>query len=84
MKIVIDVSKLYVGTAKIADLPTMTAGAKWEAGLGNDVVLTGPGPVWLYLNIAAALFWRAKTITYTSPASGDVPVTLEAATVGVL
>jgi hypothetical protein len=37
-------------------------------------VLTGAAPVWLYLKAAHALHGKARTLVYTSPASGDVVV----------
>ncbi len=42
------------------------------AGEGNDVVLTGKAPVWLYLAVAHALHGKARSLTYRSPVAGDV------------
>jgi CRISPR-associated protein (Cas_csx3) len=42
------------------------------AGEGTEVVLTGAGPVWLYLKIAHALHGKAKKLIYRSPVTGDV------------
>ena len=72
--IIIDVSTLYstTGTAKLADLSEYLEKAKAQAGSGNVVKLTGPGPVWLYLKIAHALHGKAKKLMYDSPASGEV------------
>jgi hypothetical protein len=36
------------------------------------VVLTGAGPVWLYLKIAHVLHGKAKRLIYRSPVTGDV------------
>ncbi|MDQ7012060.1 MAG: CRISPR-associated protein Csx3 [Mariprofundaceae bacterium] len=74
--ITIDVSSLYAatGTAKLADLPEYVAEAQRQAGSGNVVKLTGPGPVWLYLKIAHALHGRALKLIYDSPASGEVVI----------
>jgi hypothetical protein len=44
------------------------------AGEGQDVVLTGAAPVWLYLRIAHALHGKAKSLHYRSPVTGDVLV----------
>lgn len=72
--ITINIKDLYGETAKISDLPAYIEAAKGIAGEGNDVVLTGPGPVWLYLAIAHALHGVARSLTYDSPASGPVPI----------
>ena len=63
----IDLKTLFGDTAKLADLPAYLDRACALAGEGNDVVLTGQAPVWLYLKIAHALHGRAKKLTYTSP-----------------
>lgn len=68
----IDVKGLYGETAKLAALPEYIAKAVEMAGEGNEVILTGAGPVWLYLKVAHALHGKAKKLSYTSPASGDV------------
>ncbi|MGH8007324.1 MAG: CRISPR-associated protein Csx3, partial [Candidatus Binatia bacterium] len=39
-----------------------------------DVVLTGAGPVWLYLKIAHALHGKAKKLIYRSPVTDDVVI----------
>ncbi len=72
--ITIDVSRLYQGQAKIDELDTYICGAQKIAGEGNDVVLTGSGPIWLYLKIAHALHGRVRKLGYTSPVSGEVMV----------
>jgi CRISPR-associated Csx3 family protein len=38
------------------------------------VVLTGRGPIWLYLRLAHALHGVARTLTYRAPEAGDVLV----------
>lgn len=73
-EIVIDIQPLYGATAKLAQLDAYVADAKRLAGEGNDVVLTGAGPVWLYLKIAHALHGKCRTLRYRSPASGDVEI----------
>lgn len=45
-----------------------------RAGEGNEVVLTGAGPVWLYLKIAHALHGKARRLIYRSPVTGDVVI----------
>jgi CRISPR-associated protein (Cas_csx3) len=44
------------------------------AGEGNEVILTGPAPVWLYLKIAHALHGKARKLIYHSPVTGDVVI----------
>jgi len=75
-KIIIDVETLYAGTdtAKLADLETYEKQAQELAGRGNDVTLTGQGPIWVYLKIAHALHGKVRKLTYTSPVTGDVVI----------
>ncbi|HOJ71143.1 MAG TPA: CRISPR-associated protein Csx3 [Syntrophorhabdaceae bacterium] len=70
----IDVSKLYNGNAKLSELENYIAKAISLAGEGQDVVLTGQGPIWLYLKIAHALHGKARKLIYRSPVSGDVVI----------
>lgn len=70
----VDLKSLYTDTAKLTDLPDYVAKALELAGEGNEVVLTGPGPVWLYLKIAHALHGKAKKLIYRSPVTGDVVI----------
>lgn len=71
---IIELDKLYIDTAKLSNLSQYMDRAKELAGDGNDVVLTGAGPVWLYLKIAHVLHGKARTLVYRSPATGDVPI----------
>lgn len=41
---------------------------------GDEVVLTGPGPVWLYLKIACVLYTKVTKLIYKSPVTGEVEV----------
>ena len=70
----IDISKLYEGTAKLSELESYVAKAVSLAGEGNDVLLTGAGPVWLYLKVAHALHGKATRLIYRSPVTGDVVI----------
>jgi len=72
----IDVSELYAATgqAKLADLPAYEAKVKELVSLGEDVTLTGHGPVWLYLRLAHLLHGRARILTYDSPVTGLIEV----------
>ncbi len=64
----IDIKLLYGETAKLDLLSTYVEKAKEIAGEGNEVLLTGQGPVWLYLRIAHALHGKARKLIYRSPA----------------
>lgn len=70
----IDLSQLYDQTAKLSALPDYERQAQTLAGDGQDVVLTGAAPVWLYLRIAHALHGKAKSLIYRSPVTGDVVI----------
>lgn len=72
--ITIDLSMLYEQTAKLSEIPGYEQQAKALAGEGQDVVLTGAAPVWLYLRIAHALHGKAKSLVYRSPVTGDVVI----------
>lgn len=71
---IIELNTLYTDTAKLSLLPEYLSKALELAGQGNDVILTGAGPVWLYLKIAHALHGKAKKLTYRSPVTGDVVI----------
>jgi CRISPR-associated Csx3 family protein len=72
----LDLSSLYAatGTAKLADLPTYEARARHLVPAGDDVILTGQAPIWLYLRIAHALHGVARSLTYDSPVTGPVVI----------
>ncbi len=70
----IDLSILYTETAKLSDLKTYIDQTLTLAGEGNEVILTGKAPVWLYLSIAHALHGKAKKLIYRSPVTGDVTI----------
>ena len=70
----IDLNTFYTEAAKLADLPTYLERAAALAGDGNEVVLTGAAPIWLYLKVAHALHGKARRLVYRSPAAGDVPI----------
>jgi CRISPR-associated Csx3 family protein len=75
--VVIDVEALYRTadeTARLERLPHYEARARELAGEGRHVVLTGRGPIWLYLRLAHALHGTARTLTYRAPEAGDVLV----------
>lgn len=75
--VVIDVEPLWRrhgDTARQELLPEYERAARDQAGQGADVVLTGRGPIWLYLRLAHALHGAARTLAYRSPEAGDVPI----------
>lgn len=72
--IVIAIDELFGKTAKLEDINLYVDEAKGLAGKGNDVLLTGAAPVWLYLKIAHALHGMAKSLTYNSPVTGNVVI----------
>ena len=73
-RVVIDVQELYNGTAKLEKIPKYVEKAVQIAGNGKEVVVTGAGPVWLYLCLAHALHGKACRLIYSSPATGDVVI----------
>jgi hypothetical protein len=70
----IDLGLLFNETAKLYDLPLFIEKVNVMAGSGNDIVLTGKAPVWLYLSVAHALHGKAKKLIYRSPVTGDVTI----------
>lgn len=72
IEVIINFETLYNNQAKINQLDEYTKTAKSLAGEGNDVILTGAAPVWLYLKIAHALHGKARKLTYRSPVTGDI------------
>jgi hypothetical protein len=72
--ILIDLKTLYGETAKLSLLPEYLVQVLALAGEGNEVILTGQAPVWLYLKIAHALHGKAKKLIYRSPVTGDVVI----------
>ncbi len=71
-RVVIDLRSFYGEVAKLDELPDYLERAKELAGEGNDVVLTGQAPIWLYLAVAHALHGKARRLLYTSPVTGEV------------
>lgn len=72
----IDISTLYrdTETAKLSMLDNYIQKAKDTAGEGNVIILTGAGPIWLYLKVAHALHGIARKLIYRSPVTGDVVI----------
>jgi len=78
MEIIIDVEKIYKEenseTAKLANINKYIEKALTIAGEGNSIIITGQGPVWLYLKLAHALHGKAIKLTYRSPVTGDITI----------
>lgn len=72
MEITIDVKNIYGDVAKISENSKYQREVLEIAGNGNDVVLTGPGPVWLYLLLAHALHGKCRSLYYDSPVTGKM------------
>lgn len=75
-KVILNMEELYssTSTAKLSDLDFYIQKARELAGEGNEIVLTGAAPVWLYLKIAHALHGKARKLIYRSPVTGDVVI----------
>lgn len=76
MTVELNLEILYerTGNAKLAHLDDYISRALALAGEGNDVILAGAGPVWLYLKIAHALHGKARKLIYRSPVAGDMTI----------
>ena len=72
--IVIELNTLFPEKAVLSGIDQYLLTAKGRAGEGNEVILTGAAPVWLYLKVAHALHGKARRLVYRSPASGDVEI----------
>ncbi len=73
-EVIIDLSQFYNNNAKLSEIENYIQKAKSMAADGNNVILTGAAPVWLYLKIAHALHGKAKKLTYRSPVTGNVVI----------
>jgi hypothetical protein len=70
----LNIGNFFEDTAKFAELELYIQKALDLAGEGNDVILTGKAPVWLYLAVAHALHGKARKLIYRSPVTGDVVI----------
>lgn len=75
-QITLKINTLYSKTknARLSELDSYIQKALNLAGEGNEVILTGQAPVWLYLKIAHALHGKARKLIYRSPVTGDVVI----------
>jgi CRISPR-associated Csx3 family protein len=76
MKMTIDVFELYREDthAKLSQLIKYEGRCLELVSDGAEVVLTGRGPIWLYLRLAHALHGRVRALYYTSPVTGEVEI----------
>ncbi|MBK8647500.1 MAG: hypothetical protein IPN16_13325 [Gemmatimonadetes bacterium] len=72
--VILDVEQLFERPMQQARLGEYEQRALSLAGEGRDIVITGRGPIWLYLRLAHELHGVARTLTYRSPEAGDVLV----------
>ena len=72
--ITINLKDIYGETAKLSRKEEYIDSVVEKAGKGNDIVLTGEGPIWLYLLISHALHGRVRSLTYSSPVTGEVKI----------
>ena len=70
----VDLKTIFGDTAKLAEVALYIERAIALAGNGNEVVLTGQAPVWLYLSVAHALHGKARRLLYSSPVTGEVVI----------
>lgn len=72
----LDLSTLYrrTGQAKLARWGRYLDAALQAVPPGVDLILTGPGPIWLYLRLAHALHGRVRALYYESPVTGPVRI----------
>ena len=71
-QITIDMKSLYNEVAKLSELDEYIHQVLKKDVDGNEVVLTGQAPIWLYLKIAHALHGKARKLIYNSPVTGNV------------
>ncbi len=71
---IIELNTFFESTAKLSELDSYIQKARELAGEGNEVVLPGAAPVWLYLKVAHVLHGKARKLVYRSPVSGDVAI----------
>jgi len=72
--ITVNLRTFFTETAKLSEMDIYIQKTLELAGEGNDVILTGQAPVWLYLKIAHALHGKVRKLIYRSPVTGDVVI----------
>jgi len=71
-RISIKINDIYKDKALLDELNDYVGKSLALAGEGNEIILTGQGPIWLYLSIAHALHGKAAMLWYDSPVTGAV------------
>ncbi len=74
MKITIDLKEIYGETAKLNEKNRYIEYIIEKAGKGNEIILTGQAPVWLYLMASHALHGKVTRLIYDSPVTGEVVI----------
>jgi CRISPR-associated Csx3 family protein len=69
---VINLRNLYQQTAKLNQLQKYIQVALSQIEGGEEIVLTGEAPIWLYLSLAHALHGKVRKLFYSSPVTGEV------------
>ncbi len=72
--VTIDIKAVYGEVAKLSLLKEYEESVLLMAGNGNDVTITGAGPVWLYLRLSHALHGKCRSLSYDSPVTGPVVI----------
>jgi len=70
----IDLSLLFNDNAKLSSLDEYCKKVIELTDDGDEVVLTGRAPVWLYLSISHALHGKVRKLIYRSPVTKDVVI----------
>ena len=70
----IDLSELFDENAKISELRGYISKILEQAGEGNEIIITGAAPVWLYLKAVHAIHGKARKLIYRSPVTGDITI----------
>jgi len=58
--------------ALVAEIPTYVKMVVEKVETEKEVILTGAGPVWLYLVLAHALHGKTALLMYDSPVTGPI------------
>ncbi len=74
MIVEINVNSLFEGKAKLAELDNYLRQVSSLAGEGNEIILYGQAPIWLYLKIAHFLHGKAKKLIYRSPVVNNLVI----------
>jgi hypothetical protein len=70
--ITINLEEIISTQAKLNELDNYLRMVLELAGEGNDVIITGRAPVWLYLKVSHALHGKVRKLIYDSPVTGEI------------